>query len=176
MQTFLPCLNYSESAMILDNVRLNKQIVEAYQIYTGRVPQKNHPACLMWEEHKPHLLLYIVACLGEYECRFGKTHAIQNKLFGNSSNIYETCKLACECVEPPAHLTTALVYISHMVNLIRKDGIYYGSRLTHQLRYAAFITFGRYVELDEYPTGYFWPVSPVGKKAKQDRENWLNFR
>lgn len=49
MQTFLPVPDFLETAKILDNKRLNKQIVEAYQIFSGRVPTKNHPACLMWE-------------------------------------------------------------------------------------------------------------------------------
>ena len=174
MQTFLPCVLYSDCARVLDNVRLNKQIVEAYQIYTGRVPQKNHPACLMWEDYKPHLLLYIAACLNEYEFRFQKAHAVRNNLFGTDTNMYEACKLMCDRIEYP--LIGNRVMISHMVNLIRKDGIYYGSRLTHQLRYASFITFGREIDIDEYPDGYYWPVEPVGKKARQDRENWLNFK
>ena len=52
MQTFLPYRSFSFSAGILDSRRLNKQIVEAYQIITGRVPNKNHPACLMWKGHE----------------------------------------------------------------------------------------------------------------------------
>lgn len=33
MQTFLPTPDFLETAKILDNKRLNKQIVEAYQIF-----------------------------------------------------------------------------------------------------------------------------------------------
>ena len=175
MQTFLPCLEYSESARVLDNVRLNKQIIEAYQIYTGRVPQKNHPACLMWEGYKPHLLLYIVACLDEYEFRFGRVHTVRENIFGSNPHIYQACKLACDCVERPIHLRHNLVSISHMVNLIRKDGIYYGSRLTYQLRYATFVVFDREIDIDEFPTGYYWPVDCVGKKAQRDTQAWLDF-
>lgn len=46
MQTFLPSPIFAESARILDYRRLNKQIVEGYQILSGRVPNANHPACL----------------------------------------------------------------------------------------------------------------------------------
>ena len=176
MQTFLPFTDYQSCAHVLDNIRLNKQIVEAYQIYTGRVPQNNHPACMMWEDYKPHLLFYIVACLNEYEFRFHKTHAVRENIFGGNHHIYEACKMACDHIQYPLSDDRIFIFISHMVNLIRKDGIYYGSRLTHQLRYASFITFGREVDISEYPTGYFWPVEPVGKKAMQDRENWLNFK
>lgn len=47
MQTFLPYPNFTASAATLDDRRLNKQVVEAWQILTGRVPNRNHPACLM---------------------------------------------------------------------------------------------------------------------------------
>lgn len=43
MQTFLPSPIFAESARILDYRRLNKQIVEGYQILSGRVPNANHP-------------------------------------------------------------------------------------------------------------------------------------
>jgi len=55
MQTFLPYKNYSQCAEILDNKRLNKQILESYQILkvlSGQSPSgawRNHPAVLMWK-------------------------------------------------------------------------------------------------------------------------------
>ena len=80
MQTFLPFPNIYRSASILDDKRLNKQIVEAFQIYTGRVPTLNHPACLMWEKYKPFLRQYIHACCREYSLRFGKQHSVDMEL------------------------------------------------------------------------------------------------
>jgi len=50
MQTFLPYKDYDQCAEILDNKRLNKQILEAYQILkvlSGKSPSgawRNHPA------------------------------------------------------------------------------------------------------------------------------------
>lgn len=48
MRTFLPDTDMYWSVRTLDIKRLVKRIVEAYQIYSGRVPNPNHPACLMW--------------------------------------------------------------------------------------------------------------------------------
>ena len=28
-------------------------------------------------------------------------------------------------------------------------------------------------DLDAYPLGYYWPVEPMGKKARADRQAWL---
>ena len=175
MQTFLPYSDFRECAKILDNKRLNKQIVEAYQIYTGRVPQKNHPACLMWRGHEVHLALYIFAMGKEYKTRFHRTHKVIHELFGEGP-YYTIMDAAAEACTLPASLTSMLIQISHCVNLIRKDGIYYGSQLRTRLYGLSHIVYGRYVELDEFPEGYYWPVEPVGKKARQDRENWLNFK
>jgi hypothetical protein len=53
MQTFLPYSDYEASAQTLDNKRLNKQILEGYQILkvlSGASPSgawRNHPAVLM---------------------------------------------------------------------------------------------------------------------------------
>lgn len=175
MQTFLPYPDFTASAKTLDNKRLNKQIVEAYQIYTERVPQKNHPACLMWKGHEAYLSLYIFAMGREYKIRFHRTHKVIQELFGNEA--YHTIMdLASRSTPLPAIFTNPLISISHCVNLIRKDGIYYGGQLRYRLYGLSKTMYGRYVELDEFPTGYFWPIEPVGKKARQDRENWLNFK
>jgi hypothetical protein len=57
MQTFLPYKDFKKSAKVLDNKRLGKQRVEAFQILNillGRTKTKgwrNHPAVLMWKGH-----------------------------------------------------------------------------------------------------------------------------
>lgn len=61
MQTFLPHVNFIESAECLDNKRLGKQRVEAWQIYQALTigsRWKNHPAVLMWKNFEGYLLLY----------------------------------------------------------------------------------------------------------------------
>ena len=64
MQTFLPSSVVSECAEMLDSKRLNKQILEAYQILkvlSGASPSgawRNHPAALMWKGHEHALFSY----------------------------------------------------------------------------------------------------------------------
>ena len=64
MQTFLPFQSYEESAESLDNKRLNKQILESYQILKVLSGQsasgawRNHPAVLMWKNAEKSLLIY----------------------------------------------------------------------------------------------------------------------
>lgn len=75
MQTFLPSADASVSAVILDNKRLNKQILEGYQILnvlsgmskTGG--WKNHPAVLMWRGYERGLWEYIQAMIHEAKLR-----------------------------------------------------------------------------------------------------------
>jgi len=69
MQTFLPSPDYSLSAKYLDNLRLNKQILEGCQIYRTLMigsRWKNHPAVKMWEYHQNALHDYILACHNEW--------------------------------------------------------------------------------------------------------------
>lgn len=66
MQTFLPVPNLITSARILDNKRLGKQRVEAFQIIStldGTMKGwENHPAVKMWEGYEKCLGLYGMIC------------------------------------------------------------------------------------------------------------------
>lgn len=65
----------------------------------------------------------------------------------------------------PPWLGSSLFHLSHRVNLLRKDRECYRTLL-------------RYLscqDLSTYPQGYYWPVEPVGKKAKADRAAWLEW-
>lgn len=79
MQTFLPSSNFISAAQILDNKRLNKQILEGYQILnvlSGQSPTgawRNHPAVKMWAGHELSLLTYIRAMIAEAKRRGIKT-------------------------------------------------------------------------------------------------------
>lgn len=157
MQTFLPYKSYVYCVSVLDDSRLNKQIVEAWQIYTGKVPNPNHPACLMWADHKPELGLYIFAACNEYEVRTGKRHSIKGKLLADGWSGAD---------EP--FFAPLYVRISHTVNLLRK-GVSV-EELTRHLQ----SLMGRPCGLEEFPDGYYWPQS-VGTKAKNDTENWKAF-
>ena len=79
MQTFLPSSNFTTAAHMLDSKRLNKQILEAYQILnvlSGQSPTggwRNHPAVKMWRGHEMVLLEYIYAMISEAKYRGIKT-------------------------------------------------------------------------------------------------------
>lgn len=88
MQTFLPYANantFLETAEVLDNKRLNKQALEAWQILmvlTELDPQGNdrepkgwvnHPAVKMWRGHETTLHRYIIDMTNEWVRRGFKT-------------------------------------------------------------------------------------------------------
>lgn len=69
MQTFMPSSSPLWSAIYLDNKRLNKQILEAYQILkvlsTNGKAWANHPAVLMWKGHEHALRDYALNMVNE---------------------------------------------------------------------------------------------------------------
>lgn len=83
MQTFLPIasFDFTESASVLDNKRLNKQALEGWQIMltlleldpdgNHRKPKGwvNHPAVKMWRGHEPMLWHYIMSMVHEWKSR-----------------------------------------------------------------------------------------------------------
>ena len=150
MQTFLPFFNFKRTARLLDSKRLNKQIVEAYQILTDRVPNLNHPAYLMWKNSKGTLQKYILVCCNEYTLRFNKVHSIYSKM---------TKKYIDKCDFQKYNL----LFLSHKVNLLRKDYEYYFS-------------LEKYLEFDlkKYPEGYFWPICK-GKVSAKHTKAWVDF-
>lgn len=78
IQTFLPSIDYTESAQILDNKRLHKQALEGWQILMNlleldpagnhRVPRgwSHHPAVKMWRGHELSLHAYIQEMVSEW--------------------------------------------------------------------------------------------------------------
>lgn len=157
MQTFMPFDDFYKCAVCLDNKRLNKQIVEAYQIITGRVPNKNHPACLMWDDSKSNLYEYIMVCCDEYQKRTNKGHSVYEKI--QNIDLEITSKTIFDII---IDKYKDLFLLSHKVNLLRKDYTHYSNFFT--VKY----------ELDSYPEGYYWPRAN-GKVSKIHTQNWLLF-
>ena len=91
MQTFLPSANFTKCAKLLDNKRLNKQILEGYQILNVNSGMsatggwRNHPAVLMWRGHEGSLLDYIYEMIKEAKKRGINTE-------GNEKNIAQLVK------------------------------------------------------------------------------------
>ena len=79
MQTFLPdSQSFNGNAVVLDNKRLNKQVLEAWQLLltitrldpknNDRDPKgwANHPAANMWRGYETALTAYTLACYHEW--------------------------------------------------------------------------------------------------------------
>ena len=90
MNIFLPYeTNFRESVRALDDKRLNKQILECYQLINNVVKErkgekvvgyKNHPIYLHYKQYFKALILYAWNCCMEYLDRFEKFHALHNQI------------------------------------------------------------------------------------------------
>ena len=130
MQTFLPSVNAITTARWLDNKRLNKQILECYQILnvlSGKSPTggwRNHPAVLMWRGHEGSLLDYIYEMIKEAKKRGINTD-------GNEKNIAQLVKKVGDKWNHEAptwmfdNAKLMRVITTHRVNLFKKDPLYY---------------------------------------------------
>lgn len=130
MQTFLPATDYSISAHILDNKRLNKQILEGYQILnvlSGMSKSgawRNHPAVLMWEGFERGLWDYIQAMIVEAKSRGIRTENNESNL----NSLKEKCWDNWGSETPSFWLDEKQVMrliTTHKANLFRKDPLYY---------------------------------------------------
>jgi len=122
MQTFLISSEPSETARILDNKRLFKQIVEGNQILGCLLVEenrwKNHPAVKMWKGYEHFLCKYVAVMINEwtekgYDC---------SKSLINLKKHYELCK-SLEYKIP--HWFSDEFFLAHKSNLIRKKPEWY---------------------------------------------------
>lgn len=132
MQTFLPYKSFKKSVEVLDNRRLGKQRVEAYQILKALAGQTkgwvNHPAVKMWRGHEQALSLYMNHCIIEWT----------NRGFKNTMKLAE----GIGSVDNPVWLGDEKFHASHRSNLLRKFPEHYSQ-------------FG-WEEKDNLP--YIWPI------------------
>jgi len=147
MQTFLPYPDFRKSFEVLDDKRLGKQRVEAYQIIsaiTGR-PRKdgkpykgwvNHPCTILWENNINALRLYYNDCIDEWVSRGFRNTMEYETIVGEFTL--------------PEWVGNDLIHSSHRSNLLRKDYEYYSK-------------FG-WLESDDLP--YVW-IDREGKWYKQ---------
>eukprot|EP00850_Spirogloea_muscicola_P017682 SM000154S01417 [mRNA] locus=s154:248084:249685:+ [translate_table: standard] len=137
LQTFLPFPDFAASVRSLDNRRLGKQRVEAFQILnviTGKAKSnawKNSPVVRMWRGYADALALYYNECLREWSSR------------GFRNVILEPVPVpVAESAEMPAWFGDKELHASHRSNLLRKDPEFYGQY--------------RWPEAADKP--YVWPV------------------
>lgn len=130
MQTFLPSKSFSKSAQALDNKRLNKQILEGYQILKVLSSDdpfaawRNHPAVLMWKNAEHTLLNYIMAMIKEANVRGIKT----DKNYSNIMTLKAEKSDSWRNRLPSWYSDNAKLdrlTESHRANLYRKDPEYY---------------------------------------------------
>jgi hypothetical protein len=130
MQTFLPYKDFTETAKALDSKRLNKQILECYQILNvlsnddPHAGWRNHPAVKMWRGSEKTLWGYAMTMLFEASSRGIKTDT-------NEKNLRTAWRLGADNwgSELPAWYTDEVAMkrltITHKANLYKKDPIYY---------------------------------------------------
>ena len=115
MQVFVPYLNPFYTAQALDKRRLNKQIIEARQIFRAMrgpsEPWHNHPIVKMWFRYQFWLSFYLL-CLEKY--RDGQIE--EARALGHN------CEMKCN---RPEWLTKSLC-VQHRRRLFTKDPKNYG--------------------------------------------------
>ena len=118
MQTFLPYSSFRKSAECLDNKRLGKQRVEAYQILrtlTGKsTGWVNHPAVKMWRGYETTLAAYGHCCCTEWISRGYKD---------TLRPVFDSMRWPFKA--DPDWITDVRVHESHRSNLLRKMPLWY---------------------------------------------------
>lgn len=123
MQTFVPYgKNFEYNALCLDDKRLGKQRVEAWQIVRALRGEtqgwRNHPATRMWEGHAGALCYY-----GMWMCDVWVQRGFQDSL---SEKFYRSPEWASwDARTYPSWLNSAHVIRSHRSNLLRKKPDHY---------------------------------------------------
>lgn len=172
MQTFLPYADFAQSAASLDQQRLGKQRVEAYQIllqlcgmkmvdypvWEPRVGKWNHPAMAMWAGHEVQLLEYIRACCNEWTSR-----GYRDTCLDKSSLVLETARTAEWQEDLPAWIGTEEIHRTHRSNLLRKDINYYSSRFPEDVPEPK--SLGLPLEEDDF-LEYIWPKTEYELKPR----------
>jgi hypothetical protein len=130
MQTFLPYKDFQKSAEALDNKRLNKQVLECYQILRvlsnpdPKAGWRNHPAVKMWRGHEKSLWSYAMTMLFEASRRGIKTDT-------NEKNLRNVWRLESSYWGDglPEWFSNDIimrkVVTTHKANLYRKDPEFY---------------------------------------------------
>jgi hypothetical protein len=130
MQTFLPYKDFTKTAKALDSKRLNKQILECYQILNvlsnddPRAGWRNHPAVKMWRGHEKALWGYAMTMLFEASSRGIKTDTNEKNLrtaWANNADNWGSGEPDWYTDEVAMKRLT----ITHKANLYKKDPIHY---------------------------------------------------
>jgi hypothetical protein len=115
LQTFLPYPDFVKTARVLDNRRLGRQRVEAYQILRVLAGMTkgwtNHPTVRMWSGYEIALSVYMNVMIEEWERR-----GYRNSMFRVTTS--DNFDLPPWFADPDFHA-------AHRSNLLRKDPEHY---------------------------------------------------
>ena len=141
MNTFLPYPDFKQSAQCLDNKRLGKQRVEAFQILCTLLGRSggwaSHPAVKMWKGHEAALALY-----GMEVCKEWIGKGFLDSCHEKISCLAKSARLDVVSPAFPFWLGECRFHSSHRSNLLRKFPEHYSR-------------FG-WTEANNLP--YAWPV------------------
>ena len=128
MQTFVSHKGFNESAAVLDNKRLNKQLLEGRQIYQILASNKtkgawvNHPAVKMWRNYDNALFSYLEAVKNECVSRGIQTEKNWTAITDmHTNNYFRGTGFAL-----PNWWGDERIHLSHRQNLYQKDPSWYG--------------------------------------------------
>jgi len=131
MQTFLPYADFTASARVLDNKRLGKQRVEAYQILRcllgeGSLQWQHHPAVKMWKGYCFQLARY-----GYVVCKEWKRRGYRDTVQGKIVALVKIHPRILYDVRLPSWIGDVTFHRSHQSNLLRKDNVHYAKHFKH---------------------------------------------
>ena len=127
MQTFVPYADLHESAVVLDNKRLNKQLLEGRQIYNILAENRtsggwvNHPAVKMWRNYDNALYAYLENVM--LECVFRGISTEKN--WSAITQMHDSNWDRGSNIVMPPWWGDERVHQSHRNNLYVKDPEYY---------------------------------------------------
>lgn len=123
MQTFLPYDDFIACARVLDNKRLGKQRVEAWQILNAlrgkSTGWSNHPAVKMWDGNEEALAYYGAVICDEWINR-GFRDSMQDRFLFMFGDDYDL-----ETIAMPDWMGREDFHASHRSNLLRKNREHY---------------------------------------------------
>lgn len=158
MQTFLPSVDFDETARLLDQRRLGKQRVESLQVLRALTREtygwKHHPAVRMWAGHEEALCAYALAMCREWKRR-GFADTVEETVRDDARiagirRIRSQRALAAAGLLP-AWLGDPALHLSHRAALVRKD----------RLQYAA-----AFDDVDDDAIPYVWPSRAGGETGR----------
>lgn len=136
MQTFMPFESYAASAACLDDKRLGKQRVEAFQIvkalrgdYNDSGAWVNHPATKMWQGHIAELCRYGMVMCWEWTNR-----GFDDSLVTQFVNLCQEYANKEQTVRP-WWIDDQLLLMTHRSNLVRKAPEFYSFNVPNNMPY-----------------------------------------